>query len=410
MNPLSYAEIVSGVANIPSGSERPRRVVSKIVDTPVVEAAVSNASCLDHLLYKHRSGKKEIKFVELSGPQRAAFYSKTTDFIEKGATVLRDGDVQHLSLMDGARRVAADLDIIIDNKHDLQRIKSSVHNRMQARKATLPDIVAPSPPIVALGDATIAVNNRRRFAGRRRPRNPNDIDSRQRRFPKACHGLENHLVCQEMMKAKATVASAFVSAGISMNVVAFRMMDSLRAKDIEVSKNTCITHIKNAINNGGMGISPQKTGGCALPSSIEKKIASSVIALRRLKFPVFPDEVMKRAGEAIAGIPFTDMFENGCPGRGWYRGRLRRMEFQVGTMRPLDLTREAWYTENNLVDYFDVAKEVLLNTIVSMINPDYDPTEVYSQEILITHPGRICSYDETRLELDCTKPRKGKGN
>jgi len=74
---------------------------------------------------------------------------------------MRDVDVQQLTLMDGARRVVADYDIIIDNKQDLQRIKSSVHNRMQAKKAILPDIDARSPPIVALGDATIVVNKSR---------------------------------------------------------------------------------------------------------------------------------------------------------------------------------------------------------------------------------------------------------
>jgi len=57
-----------------------------------------------------------------------------------------------------------------------------------------------------------------------------------------------------------------------------------------------------------------------------------------------------------------------------------------------------------LAEYFEVAKDVLLNAGVAIINPDYDPTEVYSQYILITHPERICSYDETRSELDCTRP------
>ncbi len=80
-----------------------------------------------------------------------------------GATVLRGADVQHLSLMDGARCVAVDFGIIIDNKHDIQRIKSSLHSGIQARKAVLPDFIAPSPPIVALGDATIVVNSRRRY-------------------------------------------------------------------------------------------------------------------------------------------------------------------------------------------------------------------------------------------------------
>jgi hypothetical protein len=63
-----------------------------------------------------------------------------------------------------------------------------------------------------------------------------------------------------------------------------------------------------------------------------------------------------------------------------------------------------------LADYVEVTKDVLLDAGVAIINSEYDLTEVYSQEILITHLERICSYDETRLELDCTRPGKGKGD
>ncbi len=52
----------------------------------------------------------------------------------------------------------------------------------------------------------------------------------------------------------------------------------------------------------------------------------------------------------------------------------------------------------------------MLTTGVAKINPDYDPAEVFSQEIIITAPERICSYDETRVKMDCTKPCKGKGD
>jgi hypothetical protein len=34
---------------------------------------------------------------------------------------------------------------------------------------------------------------------------------------------------------------------------------------------------------------------------------------------------------------------------------------------------------------------------------DYDPANPYSEEILFTHPERICSYAEMNMELDCTK-------
>jgi hypothetical protein len=53
---------------------------------------------------------------------------------------------------------------------------------------------------------------------------------------------------------------------------------------------------------------------------------------------------------------------------------------------------------------------VLLKAIVARVNPDFQPDVPYSQEILITHHERITSYDETKLELDCTKGDKGKGD
>ena len=65
MNSLSYAEVVRGVDNIPSGSMRQRRVVSEMVELHVVDAFVSIASCLYELLYKHCSGEKGSKFLDL---------------------------------------------------------------------------------------------------------------------------------------------------------------------------------------------------------------------------------------------------------------------------------------------------------------------------------------------------------
>ena len=99
--------------------------------------------------------------------------------------------------MDGVRRAVAEFGIITDNKHDLQRIKST-HIRMQIRKTSLPDVAARSPHLVALGDETDALeNNRRRYVGRRLSRDPNDIGKQKRKFPKSKHVLESHFVCQE---------------------------------------------------------------------------------------------------------------------------------------------------------------------------------------------------------------------
>ena len=53
---------------------------------------------------------------------------------------------------------------------------------------------------------------------------------------------------------------------------------------------------------------------------------------------------------------------------------------QVGPLRPLELTRAEWYTEKNLVEYFEIAKDIMLTTGVAKLNPDYDPEAVYFQK------------------------------
>ncbi len=50
---------------------------------------------------------------------------------------------------------------------------------------------------------------------------------------------------------------------------------------------------------------------------------------------------------------------------------------------------------------------MLLKAGVAVLNPDFDPEKPYSKKLIITKPERICSYDETRVELDCTKGGQG---
>jgi hypothetical protein len=84
------------------------------------------------------------------------------------------------------------------------------------------------------------------------------------------------------------------------------------------------------------------------------------------------------------------------------------MEFLSGYIRTLEQTRAEWYTAENLQIYFDDSKGVLLKAGVIVLNRDFDPEVPHSQEIMITHPERICFYDETKMVLDCTKGRKGR--
>ena len=54
-----------------------------------------------------------------------------------------------------------------------------------------------------------------------------------------------------------------------------------------------------------------------------------------------------------------------------------------------------------------MARDVLIKAGVDVPNPTFDPDVPYSEEFLIVAAKRICSYDETRVEMDCTDPSKG---
>jgi hypothetical protein len=84
------------------------------------------------------------------------------------------------------------------------------------------------------------------------------------------------------------------------------------------------------------------------------------------------------------------------------------MEFTTGVLRPLEKTTTEWNTTENFEIYFDVSNDVLLDAGVVVCNLAYDPSPPYSEEIITARPERICFYDETRIELDCTKGGAGK--
>jgi hypothetical protein len=44
---------------------------------------------------------------------------------------------------------------------------------------------------------------------------------------------------------------------------------------------------------------------------------------------------------------------------------------------------------------------------VAVVNQLFDPDVPYSEAVFSTAPQRICSYDKTRMEIDCTCTSKG---
>jgi hypothetical protein len=123
------------------------------------------------------------------------------------------------------------------------------------------------------------------------------------RQDKSYHGASSYIVYQEACKVAATDASKRVrDEGLSIRQAAKDMSATLFNDDgISISRNRCIIHIKSTIATGYNGVSPQKPGGQALPSFIEKSIANKVKRLREQRFTVFPDDVMAWAAIEIKG-------------------------------------------------------------------------------------------------------------
>ena len=51
-------------------------------------------------------------------------------------------------------------------------------------------------------------------------------------------------------------------------------------------------------------------------------------------------------------------------------------------MRPLEQIRAKWYTEENMVLYFKVSRDLQDDAGVAIINLDFDPNLPYSEESL----------------------------
>ena len=123
---------------------------------------------------------------------------------------------------------------------------------------------------------------------------------------------------------------------------------------------------------------------------------------------MFPEDIRKWCTEEIQGTDIVNNFPEGKATQGWYKGFLRRQGFLTGSVRPLEMTRAEWFTEDNLRTYYDVAAGVLTIAGVAEPNTSFNPNLPYSEQLIITHPERIVSFDESKLEVDGTRGGKGK--
>jgi hypothetical protein len=158
------------------------------------------------------------------------------------------------------------------------------------------------------------------------------------------------------------------------------------------------------------GEPPQRTGGAYFSMEFEEDLAAQTRYLRQLKLPVFVEDVMETVRLSIIDGGREDMLLDGKVTNGWYRGWLNRTGLHTGNQQPLDVTRAKWCTSENLRKYYDVMKGLYLEAGVAKPNPAFRPGVPYSEELIITHPHRLASYDESEVSLDQNKASKSKSD
>ena len=178
----------------------------------------------------------------------------------------------------------------------------------------------------------------------------------------------------------------------------------LKERQINISARTIYERAKH---DGD----PARTGGQILPAKVEKDLADTIKYLRTMKQPLWMDDIIAMVECSIDGTQYEDKFPNGVS-TGWFYGFLKRNDLQMGHLQPIEATREAWMTPANLLTYYNVAQNVLLESGIAVVNPDFDPDVEYSQPILIPEENRwrILSYDETDVSLGTDHTSKKKSN
>ena len=147
-----------------------------------------------------------------------------------------------------------------------------------------------------------------------------------------------------------------------------------------------------------------------LPEEFERKLVEYMLAKRALRFPVFRDEVLAMANRLITGTEYAEEFKHGLIGVGWYYRLLKKYKATIGTSnaRPLEIDRARWATADHIDEWYDMVADALVDAVVAARNPDHDPDDPTSEAIFLTHPERLLSFDESRLELDMTANSKSK--
>tara|TARA_B110000196_G_scaffold35254_1_gene26534 strand:+ start:234 stop:665 length:432 start_codon:yes stop_codon:yes gene_type:complete len=90
-----------------------------------------------------------------------------------------------------------------------------------------------------------------------------------------------------------------------------------------------------------------------VPLSVENDIAYCIRAVREMKGAVFRDDVIAWMEASLEGTAF----EVPANVNAWY---VERQDLTSKALRPLDVKRDEWYTEANLLKHFENVQSMLL--------------------------------------------------
>jgi hypothetical protein len=92
----------------------------------------------------------------------------------------------------------------------------------------------------------------------------------------------------------------------------------------------------------------------------------------------------------------------------WEHARRRYRPKAIQAKLRAETTRADWYTPPNLERYYDVAADMLVDAGIARRVEGFDRTKEYAHMLIIDHPERMLSYDETAVTMDETDGTKSK--
>ena len=172
------------------------------------------------------------------------------------------------------------------------------------------------------------------------------------------------------------------------------------------------TTIRDMCRKGKAGCSPGKHGKKAYLPNVLFKLASSFAKMQQVdqKPDVTPAQLRRKVLAAIIGSPAEAHFstnKNGLPSRRYLAKCIQRATIGMDLVGPQNVEhrRSQHTTYTNLRDWLDGWKDVLLKHGFAEDKPDES-----TRASVTLVPGalsRILNWDETHIEMDSTKVRRG---